>query len=161
MPLNLSRNQIIIVSAIFSVVCFLCWFLGVIPGLKEQNSGGFWPRRTDCSFFLGRGKQRFSYAIFENYQKIRPNVRVDYKQINENDYEKTLINALAAGRFDIMMFRGNWLPKHADKIIPANENQITFSRFRNYSRQWLFPILLRKKNLRFAAFYRYFNFSLQ
>ena len=137
MPLNLSRNQIIIVSAIFGVVLFLVLvFLGVIPGLKKQNSGGILGQGEQVILsFWGVENNDFLMPFFENYQKIRPNVRVDYKQINENDYEKTLINALAAGRGpDIMMFRGNWLPKHADKIIPANENQITFSRF-----QELFP----------------------
>lgn len=137
MPLNLSRNQIIIVSAVFGVILFLVLvFLGVIPGLKKQGSGGLLGQGEQISLsFWGVESNDFLMPFFENYQKIRPNIRIDYKQISEDDYEKTLINALAAGRGpDIMMFRGNWLPKHADKIIPASEDQLPFSEF-----QQLFP----------------------
>lgn len=137
MSLNLSRNQIIIVSAVFGVILFLVLvFLGVIPGLKKQGGEGFFGEGEQVSLsFWGVESNDFLMPFFENYQKIRPNVRIDYKQISEDDYEKMLVNALAAGRGpDIMMFRGNWLPKHADKIIPADEDQLPFSKF-----QQLFP----------------------
>ncbi|MBI5079349.1 extracellular solute-binding protein [Candidatus Wolfebacteria bacterium] len=137
MPLNLSRNQLIIIFAVFGVVLFfILVFLGVIPGLKKSGSGGLFGQGKQITLsFWGVENSDFFMPFFENYQKIQPNLRIDYKQISENDYEKTLINALAAGRGpDIMMFYGNWLPKHADKIIPVEEGQFPFSEF-----QQLFP----------------------
>ena len=149
MPLNLSRNQIIIVSAIFGVVLFLVLvFLGVIPGLKKQNSGGILGQGEQVILsFWGVENNDFLMPFFENYQKIRPNVRVDYKQINENDCEKTLINALAAGRVP----RHNDVPRQLAAQARRQNNsrpaktRLLFPDSRNCSRQWLFPILHRKE----------------
>ena len=59
-------------------------------------------------------------TLFEAYRQLHPNVEIVYtKKIIEN-YEKDLLNALAAGSGpDIFSVHNSWLPEYTDKITPA------------------------------------------
>lgn len=71
-------------------------------------------------------------AIF-SYQKLHPNVRIQYTQLAPETYEKELINALAAGRGpDIFMLNNRWLVKHADKISPMPAEKMSASVFKGF-----------------------------
>src|SRR3989304_9385450 len=51
----------------------------------------------------------WDYAI-SRYQRLHPNVRIEYTELTEDSYEKELINALAAGRGpDIFMIDNGWV----------------------------------------------------
>ena len=54
------------------------------------------------------------------FQKANKNIKVTYKVLQPQDYEQTLLNALAAGTGpDVFMMHSTWLPKDIDKIIPV------------------------------------------
>lgn len=58
--------------------------------------------------------------IIEAYQKEHANVKIEYRKFLWDDYESSLVNALAARRGpDIFMVHNSWLAKHADKLAPA------------------------------------------
>lgn len=59
--------------------------------------------------------------VVDNYTKLNPNVvRVVYKKIALENYQKELLDALAAGQGpDIFLISNSWVPAFADKIIPA------------------------------------------
>lgn len=66
-------------------------------------------------------RQDFS-AIISGFQKAESGIRVNYKQFSYEDYEKAVVDALAAGTGpDVLMIHHTWLAKHRDKLaaMPA------------------------------------------
>lgn len=56
--------------------------------------------------------------IFNAYTKIHPNVTLRYRKFIWDDYENTLVNALASGKGpDIFMIHNTWLGKHKNKLF--------------------------------------------
>ncbi|HDH31487.1 MAG TPA: extracellular solute-binding protein, partial [Candidatus Wolfebacteria bacterium] len=124
--MNLTRNQIIIIG----VVVILIFFTILMFVFFRQNSGGGGGEQIELTFWGIESQQNFQ-SVFDSYTLFRPEVRIDYRQINVDSYESNLINALAANRGpDILMFHNTWLPKHFDKIVAADESQISLSTFR-------------------------------
>ncbi len=131
--MKLTRNQIIIVAvAGFIVLIVALMFFGVIP-VKKTTPGGF-------SFGGGEGI-RISFwgvvdsevikGVIDEYQKANKGINIEYTQFSESEYERALLNALAAGKGpDIFMLHNTWLPKHFDKIMPLVEAQLPFFQFR-------------------------------
>lgn len=121
--MSFSRNQIIIIGigAIIIIVIVLI-FLGVIPGLQTPGSQTQEVKLT----IWGIEDENSFQGLIDDYEKIRPNVKVSYAKIPENNFENNLISSLAAGRSpDIFMFENRWLAKHIDKIVPAADSQFT------------------------------------
>lgn len=64
------------------------------------------------------GTATFSDSI-KAFEKANSGTKVNYRVIPYNEYEKTLLNALAAGQGpDIFMIHDTWLPRHIDKLQP-------------------------------------------
>lgn len=96
-------------------------FLTVILILRSVGGGGtvqsatleFWGVFDDRSAFD---------KVSSDFQSQNPGVKILYRQFSYEDYEKSLIDALAAGTGpDIVMIHNTWLPKHGDKLkaLPA------------------------------------------
>lgn len=117
----------------FLILFFLLVFLGIIPGLKSDLG-----RPSVELEFWGVGDEpKVWQEVISKFESAYPNVRVRYTKFDAANYEKQLIDALAAGSGpDIFMFHNTWLPKHANKIVPVSQEQLTLSTFRN-----LFPVV--------------------
>lgn len=96
-------------------------FLTVILILRSVGGGGtiqsatleFWGVFDDRSAFD---------KVSSDFQASNPGIKVLYRQFSYEDYEKSLIDSLAAGTGpDIVMIHNTWLPKHGDKLkaLPA------------------------------------------
>lgn len=85
---------------------------GALPSLPtEKVALQFWGLFDDSDVYQ---------PIIDAYQKLHPNVAIEYRKFLWDDYESSLINALAARRGpDILMVHNSWLFKHADKLAPA------------------------------------------
>jgi len=133
MPVKLTRNQIIIISIAGAVLLFfILLFTGVIPGRKTSPGGsiGGGGGGTKLTFWGVIEDTPLKQAI-EDYQKINRDVNITYTQFDSANYEKELLNALAAGRGpDIFMLHNAWLPKHYDKILALTETQFPLTQFR-------------------------------
>lgn len=133
--MKFSRNQIIIISIAIAIIIFVA--LIFIFFRQNGGGGGGWGggnEQIELNFWGIEDAKNFQ-PVIDAYAQSRPEIRINYRQINADSYEDNLINALAAGRGpDILMFHNTWLPKHNDKIIAATESQIPFSNFRQ-----LFP----------------------
>jgi multiple sugar transport system substrate-binding protein len=71
----------------------------------------FWGVFDDSSAYQG---------VIKDFQTANPGVKVFYKMIPYDEYETTLVNALAAGTGpDIFMIHHTWLAKHKDKMSPT------------------------------------------
>jgi multiple sugar transport system substrate-binding protein len=58
-------------------------------------------------------------AIITNYQKLHPNITIQYKKFRYDEYEKNLINALAEDRGpDIFSIPDTWVSEYQNKIAP-------------------------------------------
>ncbi len=129
--MNLSRNQIIIIGiAAIIVIVFILIFLGVIPGLQQNIN----QKAVQLAAFGVEDEKVFD-SLIENYGKIQAGVKITYYQFSKDDFEKKLLEALAAGRGpDIISFHSSWLPKHQNKIVPAPSTQISLNQVKQ-----LFP----------------------
>ncbi|MEK7125023.1 MAG: extracellular solute-binding protein [Patescibacteria group bacterium] len=57
--------------------------------------------------------------VVREFEGLHPNIRIEYSQMSYEDYESSVISALAAGTGpDVWMIHNTWLPKHADKLRP-------------------------------------------
>lgn len=96
--------------AVIALLLFLV--LGGIgdSGQAQAVTLQFWGTFDDAGFY--------DQAI-NDFNKTNPRVRVIYKAVNFEDYERQLIDSFAAGTGpDIWLMHNTWLPKHSDKIQP-------------------------------------------
>lgn len=71
-------------------------------------------------------------ALFEAYRQKNPNVQIVYSKKNIENYEKDLLNALAAGTGpDIFSIHNSWLPEYQDKITPAPEKVFNLKAYKD------------------------------
>ena len=123
-----SPKQIIIVlAAVIVVVLLILLFVGgsnpPSPPKVALNVWGVFDER-----------EAFERTV-ANYQQVRPNVEVKYQKIDGDNYQNTLIDALAAGRGpDIFAIHNRSLPKNLNKLTPASLEQINLTELRE-----LFP----------------------
>ncbi len=113
----LTRNQIVIIGAGILVVVVIgsLFFFG---GSDTQK-----PPEVVLTFF-GTSAERVMGNLINSYKSLRPNVKINYIQFPAANYERELINAIAAGRGpDIFEIGDTWLPKHGDKMMPASASQ--------------------------------------
>ncbi|MBN2197801.1 extracellular solute-binding protein [Candidatus Wolfebacteria bacterium] len=145
--MNLSRNQIIIIGIIGLVVLFfILMLLGIIPGLKKSgNNGGFGSGTAEQTeiVFWGVSDADNSDAIkkmIDEYALKGTGIKITYRVFNSNNYESSLLNALATGQApDIFMFHNSWLSKHSNKVAPIPESYLPLSQFRQ-----LFPTVVEQ-----------------
>jgi len=127
---------IILVSGISVLV-----FLTVI--LILRNIGGSGTGERTVLEFWGVFDDRADFdKVINNFKNKNPNISVVYRQFSFEDYEKEVINALAAGTGpDVLMIHNDWLPKYIDKITPLPENKPDpnqpFMTFRDFQDQFV------------------------
>src|SRR3989344_4982371 len=108
-----SSNKLLYIlgGAVFVVVIItVVWFAGRTREAATSATLEFWGVFDDKRVFLD---------IVKKFQSTSRDIKVNYKQFSYEDYEKGLINALAAGTGpDIIMIQNTWLPRHKDKLTP-------------------------------------------
>lgn len=81
--------------------------------------GGFSSQSVDLEFWGVYDEPRIFLRSIEDFNKLNPNVKINYRKIPFDDYEDILINALASGRGpDIFMIHNTWVPRFIDKLRP-------------------------------------------
>src|SRR3989344_5628793 len=109
----MSKTKLFIIAGVGAIVV-LGLLLYLVLGNIELRGG----RESATLQFWGvfDSRNAFDTAISE-YRKINKNVRIVYRELNFEEYEKILIDSFAAGTGpDIWMMHNTWLPKHGDKI---------------------------------------------
>lgn len=108
--MNTNKIFYVLVGSIaIAVLLTLVFILRGIGGSSVQSATlDFWGVFDDRSAFD---------KVVRDFQAQNPGVKVLYRQFSYEDYEKSLIDALAAGIGpDIIMVHNTWLPKHGDKL---------------------------------------------
>lgn len=58
--------------------------------------------------------------LFSAYQKLHPNIGVDYRRFRYEEYEKEILNALAEGRGpDIISLHNTWMRRWQPRLLPV------------------------------------------
>lgn len=104
---------------LIGVVVFIV-FITII--LVIGRIGGGAGERATLEFWGVFDTRQNMAKVFSSFQQIDPGIKVNFKQFSFEDYERALINALAAGSGpDIFMVHHTWLAKHRDKLVPMPE----------------------------------------
>ena len=111
-----SSNKVFYLLAGLVVVIFI--ILVITTVVRVGNIGGGQERATLEFWGVFDSRQDLA-SIISGFKQLEPGVRINYKQIPFEDYERELINALAAGTGpDVFMIHHTWLAKHSDKLAP-------------------------------------------
>ncbi|MBI2604035.1 MAG: extracellular solute-binding protein [Candidatus Harrisonbacteria bacterium] len=124
----MSRRLLITFGVVAVIVIFFALvFTGVIPGLKQEIKTG---AVTLTMWGVFDSPQAFA-AVIGAYQQKFSNIRINYRQFAPENYERELVNALAAGKGpDMFMVHNTWLPKHDDKMSPLPAASLPIATFR-------------------------------
>lgn len=105
----------ILIGAVVFIV-----FITVVIIVGNVGGGG---SESATLEFWGVFDTRQDFArVISGFQKAESGIRVNYKQFSYEDYEKALVDALAAGTGpDVIMVHHTWLAKHRDKLTSMPE----------------------------------------
>ena len=124
---NLTKQQKILFGIVGFVVIFgVLVVLGIIPGLKKSNTGPGGSSSGQMTLeFWGIDKKEAFNDLINSYQSIA-GIQINYTQVNEDNYEEKLIDALASQRGpDVLMIKHNWVPKHYEKLYPIPKSGLS------------------------------------
>ena len=113
--MNTNRVYYVLVGGIAVAV-----FLTVILILRGLGGGQLQSATLE---FWGTFDERSSFdKVIKDFQSQNSEIKVLYREFSYQDYERSLIDALASGTGpDIIMIHNTWLPKHGDKLTALPE----------------------------------------
>jgi len=108
--MNTNKIYYILIGSIAVAV-----FITVIIVLRGIGGGSVQSATLE---FWGVFDDRSAYdKIITDFQAQNPGTKILYRQFSYEEYERSLIDALASGTGpDIVMIHNTWLPKHGDKL---------------------------------------------
>jgi len=111
----MDKKKTLIIIAVVAFVLIVIVVLGLKKDKQKSVTLEFWGTYDD-------------YSIYEEligaFQKENKNITINYSKKAFADFEKELINALAAGKGpDIFSIHQSWLPRYKDKISPMPEGE--------------------------------------
>ncbi len=114
----MSTNRLYIIVGILIVAVFILLLYLVFGGF-----GGGQYQKVELEFWGVFDEPRAFDEAIRTFRRSNPDINVRYVPFPFEEYEKAVIDALAAGRGpDIWMIQNTWLPKHKDKLIPLDQN---------------------------------------
>lgn len=112
----MAKQKILIIGVIAFVVLIVILMFGL--------RGGGGSKSITLEFWGTYDNYNVYEVLIEAYQKENKNITIKYVQKSFADYEKELLNALAAGKGpDIFSVHQTWLPKYGDKISPMPQTK--------------------------------------
>ena len=119
---RLTKAQIVVIGAMAFGLTFLVLCLGgFVPFCK--SSGSKIKKMTVWGVFDNRTVLETGLNEFVN---LHGGLEITYKKIPVDEYEKELVNELAAGRGpDVVYIQNAWLPKYEDKLQPISDEVIS------------------------------------
>lgn len=122
--MNLSQKQFIIVASagvVLAAIMVLVFLNLRTRNVTEEFEFSVWGTESD---------QLFS-NIIQGYQQVSPGIKVSYKQIDAENYESVVLNALASGEGpDVFYISNRELPKVKNRLVPVDPVQFNLIRLR-------------------------------
>lgn len=127
MLMNFSQKQIAIIGAgaFLAVIAIVLVFFNLQPSKNAPVQLAIW----------GFDKSSDVGALVASYSQLHPNVKATYVQVSADNYENTLLNALASGQGpDVFPVGNRALYKKTGYLLPAPSSQFSAGQMEN-----LFP----------------------
>lgn len=125
--MSLSSRQIILIggAVLFLIIIILIFSFGSKPPPPPKVTLTIWGIEPVSNF----------NPLIEAYKSRRPNVTINYIEVDENNYRQKVLDALASGSGpDIFMLKSKSLLRDVSKLYPAPQTQINLNTLRS-----LFP----------------------
>jgi len=111
-------------------------FLTVILVLRSFGGGS--QEQATLQFWGVFDNRQTLDVVIRQFEQANPGVKIAYRNFSYEEYEKAIVDALAANSGpDVWMIHNTWLPKHQDKLLPMpnkipglDEPLMTLKRFR-------------------------------
>ncbi len=126
------RRITIIVGVLLGVLVLLIIAMVVLGGRQQsaEEEGDAGPV-TIRYWRVFDDKDKFQ-PLIDKYQADHPDVKIEYRKLTYEEYERTLVDALAGGRGpDIFTVHNTWLPRYFDKIEPIPTEKYALRDYRN------------------------------
>ncbi|MGC8775731.1 MAG: extracellular solute-binding protein [Minisyncoccia bacterium] len=123
--MNFSKRQIIIFGGIafLIIIVVLIFVFGQRPAPPPEVKLTIWGIEPKTNFD----------PLISAYKALRPNVKIEYQQLEENNYRQKVLDALASGSGpDIFMIQNKTLLKDIYKIYPALSTQFNLAQLRQF-----------------------------
>lgn len=127
----LTKQQIIIAGIVgVLILAFVLVLLGVLPGLKSSNPDPKLREATLNMWTVGDTARAYETAI-NDFKISYPNTEINTRTFSDqSSYEKTLLNALAAGEGpDIFVVPNSALSRDLPKLTPLPADLLPINQF--------------------------------
>lgn len=122
--MHFSKRQIILIGI---VLIFIIGIIVIINLGKKPSS----PPNIKLTMWGFESKNNFE-GLIGAYAKLRPNVNIEYKQVDKSNYSSEILNALASGNGpDIFMIRSKSLIDNVSKLYPVLDTQFNLAKLRS------------------------------
>ncbi len=114
----------IVIGGIVGIVALIAIVVGVfgvgrVPASPAPVTLEMWGIQDDEAAWT---------KAFQDVKTVLPYITVQYRRLDENTYEETLVNSLAEEKGpDIFMAPHTWVLKHHDKFFPLPQEAMRFS----------------------------------
>lgn len=122
----MTTNRLYLIVGVLIFAVFILLFFLVFGGIGKEGE------RVDLEFWGVFDESSAFDETIRNFQRLYPGINIRYVSFPFEEYEKAVIDALAAGRGpDIWMIQNTWLPKHKDKLtpLPQDNKDLNFKLF--------------------------------
>lgn len=128
--MSIIPRPLLIIGAIIGGVILLAILsvVGIIPGGRKPPA----PEPATVVFWGIEDDERAWIETFQGFKKLLPHLDVQYRKLEPETYETTLVNALAEGKGpDVFALPNTLATKHREKLLPlpANPEGITARTF--------------------------------
>ncbi len=115
-----------------SFILILLFIFTAGCGLKQGNDGNKDPdEKVNLTYWRLFDDRDTVQPIIDEYQKLHKNITITYKKVSFDNYEKQIIDELAAEKGpDMWMIRNDALPRHKDKLTPMPEDMMSSETYR-------------------------------
>lgn len=116
----------IIGAIVLAIALFVGIFVYLIPYLQKSDVDE--PTSKVTLTIWGIDDLKNFGELLSQYSAAHPNIAINYRQIPEDRYEATLLNAMAIDEApDILMVHRSWVYRYGDKILAADPARIQAS----------------------------------
>lgn len=115
-------NNRILLFALGGFLVFVLILIGAMVACSPKKDDKKKDETITLNFWTVFEDQEKLQPIIDKYQKEHPNIKIEYKKLTYEEYQKTLNESFAAGKGpDIFSVQNYWMPKYFDKIAPIPE----------------------------------------
>jgi multiple sugar transport system substrate-binding protein len=129
----LSKQQLIIIGIVGAALLLLILvFTCALPILKSCSRTPSGPAINLEFWGVGDEAEAYAAAIAQ-FRAIYPRVAINYRKLDEENYENELLNAYLNGKApDIFMIRHNSLPQHYSRLAPLPQQKFNLESLRSF-----------------------------